>query len=526
MDTTIPVENVDFMIDRLGVHLESENDIVVEYTTRAVKKLFEILDYKHKEVIVNRWLGSKQRDTRNFSSKGRISALGVVASLFDLTLQQRVVIQLQEFVTGSWSVEIKTMALKSLADAQVDAGNWASNHSTYNADSSIGCNHFLADMEPFEVLRIGLSDYTTDQRGDIGSLARLEAIQYCKVILEAWPGVRFNHVHTRDIITLLAKLAAEKLDKVRYQAWTCLVLWWQNYDMIKWLKEDDDQDDPESRNNDWPLPNPISYHINHMIETSSEPYFAQLLTLCHIPWLRPSLLQGLISSACQGTESIIRTSRAALVKFILSNTTTTNDANLGMLIYTDILNLLAQTLTNDRYALPALEILGFLLTQNLVSFSSSSSSTTTTTSFSTKADPTSTFSPSPTTTPPNLFRKTFLLLQKSHFKSTSIPRLDSALRLYEGLLVVAAPQALRRDIHKKMVGMLGHPYPKVRTGFAEVLFFSLLCDNDDAVDDDGGKGDGVEGRKKALEKLRMTDWTGALGRVKRVAEEMKIDLGI
>lgn len=72
-----------------------------------------------------------------------------------------------------------------------------------------------------------LNDYTTDRRGDIGSLIRLEAIQAAKTVLEAGPRLLNQWPGVQDIVGCLCRLAAEKLDKVRVQAWICLQGYWE-----------------------------------------------------------------------------------------------------------------------------------------------------------------------------------------------------------------------------------------------------------------------------------------------------------
>lgn len=81
-----------------------------------------------------------------------------------------------------------------------------------------------------------LNDYTTDRRGDVGSLIRLEAIQATKTILQekSGPGVRPDR--TKEVIRCLCRLAAEKLDKVRVQAWLSLQDIWESEDRFPSLK--------------------------------------------------------------------------------------------------------------------------------------------------------------------------------------------------------------------------------------------------------------------------------------------------
>jgi hypothetical protein len=55
-------------------------------------------------------------------------------------------------------------------------------------------------------------------------------------------------------------------------------------------------------------------------------------------------------------------------------------------------------------------------------------------------------------------KKLFLLTQKAHFKSSNIPRLEGAIKVYAAL---SRATELRVDILKKLTAMLLHPYPKV-----------------------------------------------------------------
>lgn len=71
-----------------------------------------------------------------------------------------------------------------------------------------------------------LNDYTTDRRGDIGSLVRLEGIQAAKIALQRKSSIT-NQSHVQDIVGCLCRLAAEKLDKVRLEAWLCLQAFWE-----------------------------------------------------------------------------------------------------------------------------------------------------------------------------------------------------------------------------------------------------------------------------------------------------------
>lgn len=77
-----------------------------------------------------------------------------------------------------------------------------------------------------QAIEQSLNDYTTDQRGDIGSLLRLEAIDSVIQLVENLRAMSNSTGFFRRLIIPIARLAAEKLDKVRFQAWTCLQAAW------------------------------------------------------------------------------------------------------------------------------------------------------------------------------------------------------------------------------------------------------------------------------------------------------------
>ena len=71
----------------------------------------------------------------------------------------------------------------------------------------------------------GLDDYTIDQRGDIGSLVRVEAID---AVHAAWQQGQLPELVLQDLGSRVCRLALEKLDKVRLRAWHCLYGIWDD----------------------------------------------------------------------------------------------------------------------------------------------------------------------------------------------------------------------------------------------------------------------------------------------------------
>ena len=55
-------------------------------------------------------------------------------------------------------------------------------------------------------------------------------------------------------------------------------------------------------------------------------------------------------------------------------------------------------------------------------------------------------------------RRLLVLVQKAHYKSSNIPRLEAAVKVYASLSRIPS---LRVECIKKLASMLLHPYPKV-----------------------------------------------------------------
>ena len=80
-----------------------------------------------------------------------------------------------------------------------------------------------------------LDDYTVDQRGDVGSLVRSQAID---VMTIAWrKGLLGEERDKRELLFRVCRLAAEKLDKFRFHALLCIEeILCQEYFRIPYVK--------------------------------------------------------------------------------------------------------------------------------------------------------------------------------------------------------------------------------------------------------------------------------------------------
>ena len=193
----------------------------------------------------------------------------------------------------------------------------------------------------------------------------------------------------------------------------------------------------------------IDRRYEHFSHVSSSDYFLQLLDLQAVEWLRVPVFQGIATSAVAGAEGVIRSSRSALVQWINSQAAENQQATVVSVIK-DLLAVLSDNLQDDRYAIPAMELLAFLLDGFILSIPDNS-------------EPRSVpCCPLKMTRQPltqtRSFRKLFVLVQKAHFKTSNIARLEAATRVYACL---SRLESLRTEALKKMTGMLLHPFPRV-----------------------------------------------------------------
>lgn len=79
-----------------------------------------------------------------------------------------------------------------------------------------------------------------------------------------------------------------------------------------------------------------------------------------IDWLRLPLFQGIATSAVAGAEGLVRSSRLALVQRI-NKYEAEQRQDIVTSIIKDLMVALSDNLQDDRYAIPVLEFLAFLL---------------------------------------------------------------------------------------------------------------------------------------------------------------------
>lgn len=195
--------------------VSSEKDSVVQASARAHVEVFSLLDVETKMALIETWLDGNQQKPSEFTCKGRVMSIGsVYASVVSLSeLEKPILSYLTGIVEGSYSIETKVNAMESL-------GLVIPSIPRLHGDRARSIAHTLV---------CGLDDYTIDQRGDVGSLLRLQSLSTVDLFR--------NRCHAFDdqedsvvmmVMSQVVKLAAERLNSVRFRAWTCLETYWRD----------------------------------------------------------------------------------------------------------------------------------------------------------------------------------------------------------------------------------------------------------------------------------------------------------
>ncbi|KAF2488225.1 armadillo-type protein [Neohortaea acidophila] len=266
-------------------------------------------------------------------------------------------------------------------------------------------------------LHHALNDYTIDERGDVGSLVRLQALQCTTCVLAKGDAVS-DSSYLQILHADILRLSLEKLDRVRLAGARCK------------------QQHLSS-----------SMPATDVSSVSTEAYFLDTLhplaDATSPTWQTHALLQGIISSSGISAEPLLQASRTALAS-ILSSIPIAHLETI-LTLFTTILQSLLANSNSTNLQHPALELLSFLLEvripQRLLSHPNGG-----------------TFK----------WRTLLSTVQKSHHKSNDIPKILACLRIYRSLAEIPT---IRREVLKKLLGMLRtNPYPRVRVGVAEALF--------------------------------------------------------
>ncbi|KAI1133594.1 tubulin folding cofactor D C terminal-domain-containing protein, partial [Nemania abortiva] len=256
----------------------------------------------------------------------------------------------------------------------------------------------------------GLDDYTTNARGDIGSLVRLEAIRATKTL---WQSQEDNKELVIRLFPQILRLASEKLDRVRAEAKSTLATIIQPND---------------------------SERFQHLSFTSKV-YFDFLFTLrdttrlsidagdsiLDIEGCTSGLLAGLVTSADTGNEDLVVETRAALAELC-----ETSDEGLRQVCSSLLYNLKLYA-GQDRVLVPTLEVIAYLFHVGLLQRCCDASSL---------AGAGSANAVSGSNYYLNL-KQLCLLVQKAAYKTGNVRKLEACIKVYGA--IAAAKNGARTE---------------------------------------------------------------------------------
>jgi len=381
----------------LEASLDRSEDSVLGQAVPAAKALLEKLSQANRHRLVDDWC-VKIMDP-GYRRRGHILVLGeVLADVFDDTIDlHKVTEALISAACRAGAVEIRVAGVKALGRVTV------------------------SDRMILKTIVDALDDYAVELRGDVGSWVRSEAIT---AILTHWQRSRFESIPDDlkwELMAKLVRLSAEKLDRLRLRAGEALLT------ISPILQQDISSTD-----------------LARLPRWSPEEYFTHLVPILTIPQFREPFLEGFVTSASSGSDSVLKASRRALLHHLSTTDFPITEELLAIFRR-------AVDASSDRIVQPLLDILFLLLDTSLLPL-------------------TSTWS-----------KKLFFLVQKAHFKSTSIPKLTAAVKVYRSLALVEGASEVKAEVVKKLVGMLMHPFPRVRMEAADTVYLLAVEDGEIGV---------------------------------------------
>jgi hypothetical protein len=326
------------LIRLFNLSLGRHADAVLEAIPRATRSVLEFLytlSHTEAETLVRDWL-SKLENEASYNGlrwSGFAVALGAAYPVVAQNgqgesanvIRTRIIEVLTFRCTNAVSIEPRTVAL--LAIDVLLKGCAFSNRSS-SLDSSVR-DHVA------KALLIALNDYTVTERGDVGSLVRLEALRTTGTAWET--SLLKDSSHEEQLHADVMRLSLEKLDKIRLRAAQVLE---KGSDLVS-----------------------VATGI------SSYAYFANALTILQPVLQTPdavkeALCLGFITSAGMGSESVVQNSRAALLDAMDAWPTDTTQGDPTQISLLDISNCLLsifkKNLETERVLLPLLDVLAFL----------------------------------------------------------------------------------------------------------------------------------------------------------------------
>lgn len=254
-------------------------------------------------------------------------------------LQERVLGALLNKIQAGNAIDLRCTALEALALVFESKGKSASSLPKPVLPATELSSPTVSD-ELIGTLLGCLDDYTIDERGDVGSLIRIEATKTASAALEAQ--LIRNAMQRQLVVAKICGLAVEKLDKVRFQAAQCLGEHWTAFG----------------------LRSPIRAHSGDytVSDVTTIEYFLAVLDLCQADTITSAVLTKYVTSGGAGSQSLLQASREALVL----HAQRLPSAQLAIFC-THLVDIVRDNTSNDRVLVSTLEVIAFMLDYGIFS---------------------------------------------------------------------------------------------------------------------------------------------------------------
>ncbi|KAI8380956.1 tubulin folding cofactor D C terminal-domain-containing protein [Radiomyces spectabilis] len=354
----------------------------------------------------------------------------------------------------------------------------------------IGLSHLLEKLENNDLLLISecdhehilqtlqtcLLDYSTDQRGDVGSWVRMASMDCLASLIPRLVQLQcagaltcVSSAKKAEIMAGLLKQGVERIDRVRANAGTVI------RDFI-YAKQGIPLDIPGQ--------SMLEKYIAKDLDWSSPAMlYPVMVNLLALPEYRFDLLTGLIASAGGMTESLVRHSSACLIDYADRLPVTADETDLCLeLVATDILQIFANYEKQDRVTIPLLDVVGLLYESAVFTKISKES----------------------------IHSKILQSTRKEALRCKSIRKLLAVIKIYVGLMNMNGTQVKIRAM-QQMLSYLVHAFPRIRMEASDQLYTYLsLLDAEDMTD----------GTMAAEEVLTTTDWADSVDQIKPVRDTL------
>ncbi|CAO3582388.1 unnamed protein product [Absidia cylindrospora] len=323
-----------------------------------------------------------------------------------------------------------------------------------------------------DTLELCLKDYSTDQRGDVGSWVRsasMECLRYYVPVvakLECGKTIFTSDTNAR-VVSVLMKQSVERIDRVRGLAGSVLTEIVHSGAID--LPHHDD------------LRKIFSSDLSFSTPGNLYPAMVEILSY---PEYRLELLTGIIASAGGLTESLVRHASSCLIQYVNSLPSTT-DPNGGCSredIVRTMFDIFARYEKQDRVIIPLMDVMGLLYETGTLC----------------------------QVTNEKLHLKLMVLVKKEAFKSKNMKKLLSTIKVYVGLISLKGTQVKTKSL-QQMLSYLVHGYPRIRMEAADQLFTFLSVLDEDEVNEE---------TMEAEELITGTDWSQVIEKVKPLRDQL------